>query len=135
MKLATPYPAAAGALLCAVLAAGCVSTRSAMPGSTEDRARAVTVRIDNRHTSASSLTIYLVPEGSRDHIRLGTVRLAELREFKFGRQLRTTRWQLLARETGGQEFRSDLFVLQPGDRVEWRIGRRSVWVNPGDAGG
>lgn len=61
-------------------------------------------------------------------IRLGTVRLGEERTLIFERRLRTSRYVLVGRDTGGTEMTSRVFTLTPGDQVEWDVSRNRLWV-------
>lgn len=82
--------------------------------------------MDNRTSTSSSITVFLVREGTRERQRLGTVRLVEKKSFKFSRFFNGARYRFIARETGGHERASDLFLITPGDVAEWRTHRAVV---------
>lgn len=114
-----------------VYTAGCAAsapTRGSAPP------ESVTVVIDNTRSGASSLTIYITPPGAPDMVRLGTVRLSEEKTLIFDRRLRTSRYVLIGRETGGEEITSRVFTLTPGDQVEWDVSRNRLWVGKPDGG-
>jgi hypothetical protein len=112
---------------------GCATRRSIAPG---DSTRApVELVVDNRNSTNSSITVYVVREGTREKHRLGTVRLAEKKSFKFLEYFSGARYRFVARETGGQEWASDAFLITPGDLAEWRTHRGIVWVGEPARGG
>ena len=116
----------ATALLLLLTLGACASatTRSA-PGQAR---QPVDLVVDNRNSTNSSITVFLARAGSGQRSRLGTVRLGERKSFNFTNYLNGARYRFIARETGGQEWASDAFVITPGDVAEWRTHRGIVWV-------
>jgi hypothetical protein len=123
-----------GALaLVSVGLSACATAGTTKPG--EPSRAPVALVIDNRNSMNSSITVYVVREGTNEKHRLGTVRLAERKSFKFSEYFNGARYRFVARETGGSEWSSDPFLITPGDQAEWRTHRAVVWVEEGQRSG
>ena len=120
------------AALFAIGSSGCAMSRSAGP--LDETREPVELVIDNRNSTNSSITVYVVRVGTRERQRLGTVRLTEVKSFKFPQYLNGASYRFIARETGGKEWASDSFLVTPGDVAEWRTHRAVVWVGERAAG-
>ncbi len=111
------------------------SRRSGATAPGEPSRAPVELIVDNRNSSNSSITVYVVRVGTRERQRLGTVRMTEKKSFKFSQYFNGARYRFIARETGGQEWASDAFLITPGDIAEWRTHRGVVWVAEAVRGG
>lgn len=108
----------------------CVPSRRSGASAPGQPSRApVELVVDNRNSSNSSITVYVMRVGTREKQRLGNVRMAERKSFKFTAYFNGARYRFVARETGGEEWASDPFVITPGDLAEWKTHRGVVWVS------
>ena len=96
----------------------------------------LTFVIDNSRSAASSLRIFLVPEGVGARIRLGDVRLGETKTLTPDRIIGSTRLRLIGQETGGRELISRAFTVTRGSIVEWDVARNRIYMSRvrGDGG-
>ena len=117
-----------------VLAIGACGGSAGMDGEAAAPAAAadgngLTFVIDNSRSGASSLTVFLVPDGVGARVRLGNVRLGETKTLTPDRTIGSTRLRLIGQETGGRERISRVFTVTRGSIVEWDVTRNRIYIS------
>lgn len=110
---------AGGALLTALVFAGCASRGGPADGHTDD----ITVTVVNDRIPGTMLTIYAVPAGGVRRM-LGTVAAGATASFGF--PAAGGEYRLVAREFGGRQLVSPPFTVVPPEVVDWRLQTNMV---------